>query len=104
MPNIIKHWNDPKHAVTLSGHQVERRDEIFLRSHQQAYHVLQTSMHFVYYDPTTPRGSTLLCTCGAAGGVFGYDGYKKWASWQGIEVIACSHFIQYGVHADGSHE
>lgn len=104
MANVIKNWNDPKNAVTLSGHHVKRQEYIYLKSHQQAYPCLQTSMHFVYYDPTTPRGSTLMCTCGSSAGVFGYEGYKRWASWMGNEVIACTEFIQQGKHNDGSHE
>ncbi len=104
MANVIRRWNDPRHAVTLSGHTVERKDRIFLKSHDQWYPVLQTSMHFIYHDPTVARGSTLLCTCGAAGGVFDYQAYKKWNSYVGNQVISCSNFIQYGKHADGSHE
>lgn len=104
MANVIKHWNDPNNAVTLSGHHVVRQEAIYLKSHERAYQVLPTSMHFVYHDPTVPRGSTLLCTCGAAAGVFGYEAYKKWCSFVATEVISCTHFIQYGKHADGSHE
>jgi len=104
MANVIKHWNDPNHAVTLSGHQVVRQQAIYLKSHERAYQVLPTSMHFVYHDPTVPRGSTLLCTCGASAGIFGYEGYKRWSSFIATEIIACSEFIQQGKHADGSHE
>jgi hypothetical protein len=105
MANVIRRWNDANHAVTLSGHTVERKEVIYLKSHQNAYPVLPTSMHFVYYDPTVPRGSTLLCTCGASAGVFNYDAYKKWTSrYFGNEVICCTEFIQQGKHGDGSHE
>ena len=104
MANVIKHWNDPNHAVTLSGHQVVRQQAIYLKSHERAYQVLPTSMHFVYHDPTVPRGSTLLCTCGSSAGIFGYEGYKRWSSFIATEIIACSEFIQQGRHADGSHE
>lgn len=104
MANVIKHWNDPNHAITLSGHQVIRQEAIYLKSHERAYVCLPTSMHFVYHDPTVIRGSTLLCTCGSAAGVFGYEGYKRWSSFIATEVIACNSFIQGGVHADGSHE
>ena len=104
MANVIKHWNDPNHAVTLSGHQVVRQEAIYLNSHERAYQVLPTSMHFVYHDPTVSRGSTLLCTCGSSAGVFGYEGYKRWSSFIATEIIACSEFIQQGKHADGSHE
>jgi hypothetical protein len=103
--NVIRNWNTPNIAKTLSGHEIRRETAIYLKSHEAAYACLPTAMHFVYHDPTVPRGSTLICTCGAAGGVFGREGYKKWTSINyGNEVIACSHFIQYGWHADGSHE
>lgn len=104
MPNVIKHWNDPRHAVTLSGHTVERQEAIYLKTHERAYQTLPTSMHFVYRDPTVVRGSTLLCTCGAPAGVFGFEAYRKWSSYIASDIIACTHFIQYGVHSDGSHE
>jgi hypothetical protein len=104
MANVIKHWNDPKNAITLSGHPVTRQEALYLKSHERAYRVLQTSMHFVYHDPTVPRGSTLLCTCGSSAAVFGYEAYKRWTSFVATEVIACTEFIQQGKHADGSHE
>ena len=105
MPNVIKHWNDPKHAITLSGHNVERQDAIYLKSHEAAYPCLPTSMHFCYKDPTVVRGSTILCTCGSSAGVFGREAYRRWTSVNyGNEVIACTEFIQRGRHGDGSHE
>jgi hypothetical protein len=104
MANVIKHWNDPKTAITLSGHRVIRQEALYLKSHERAYQVLQTSLHFVYHDPTVLRGSTLLCTCGASAGVFGFEAYKRWSSFIATEIIACTHFIQYGIHADRSHE
>ena len=105
MPNqIIRNHNDPNHATTLGGVYVHREKEIFLPSHHQYFPVLQTSMHFCFRDATHPRGSTLFCTCGSAGIVIGYEGYRKLASWIGNEVISCHHYIQFGVHADGAHE
>lgn len=104
MPTIIKHFNDPNNAVTLSGHQVRREKSIWLPSHSSWLPVLQTSMHFCFRDPTVPRGTTLFCTCGSAAIVVGYEAYHKYSSYIGSEVITCHHFIQYGVHSDGSHE
>ncbi len=104
MPKIIRNHNDPNHATTLNGRYVQREKEIYLPSHNASIPVLQTSMHFCFYDPTLPRGTTLFCTCGAVAGVFGFEGYKRWTSWIGNEVIACYNFIQFGVHSDGSHE
>ena len=104
MPSIIKHHNDPNFAVTLGGDRVTRQDEIYLPSHKQWYKVLQTSMHFCFRDPSVPRGTTLFCTCGAPAGVFDYSAYKDWNSYVGNQVIACHNFMQFRIHADGSHE
>jgi len=105
MPNnIIKHHNDPKWAYTVFGDRVERKDSIFLPSDNRWYPVLQTSMHFCFRDPTNPRGTTLFCTCGAPAAVFGFEAYRHWNSYIGNEVIGCTSFLQYKIHADGSHE
>ena len=104
MPQVIKHFNDPNNAVTLGGVRVRREKEIFLRSRQSHLPVLQTSMHFCFVDTSVPRGTTLFCTCGAPAVIVGYGAYKRYQSYIGNEVIACHNFIQYGVHADGSHE
>ncbi len=101
---IIKHHNDPNFAYTLHGDRVERQKEIYLPSHRQWYPVLQTSMHFSFRDPTVARGTTLFCTCGAPSTVVGYEAYSKINSWIGNEVIVCHNYIQYKIHADGSHE
>lgn len=104
MPSIIRNHNDPNHAITLGGIRVERKTEIYLPSHHANLPVLQTSMHFCYRDDSQPRGSTLFCTCGSMGITVGYEAYRHLNSFIGNEVIACHHFIQTGVHADGSHE
>lgn len=101
---IIRNHNDPNRARTLNGVEVQREKEIYLPSHHAVLPVLQTSMHFCFRDASQPRGSTLFCTCGAAAIVIGYEGYKRYQSWIGNEVIACHNFIQFGRHADGSHE
>ena len=105
MANVIRNWNSPNEATTLSGHKVKREQAIYLKSHEAAYPCLPTYLHFCYKDPTIHRGSTILCTCGAAAGVFGREAYKKWTSINyGNEVIACTEFIQQGKHGDNSHE
>jgi hypothetical protein len=101
--NIIRSHNDPNRAVTLKGKEVQREKQVFLRSYQQQFPVLQTSMHFCFYDPTV-MGTTLFCTCGSSGIIVGYHAYKQFSSYVGNEVIACHHLIHYGQHADGSHE
>lgn len=105
MTNVIRNWNTPNIAKTLSGHEVRREPAIYLKSHEAAYAVLPTGMHFCYKDPQVKRGSTILCTCGAPAGVFGREAYRRWTSVNyGNEVISCTSFIQQGRHADGSHE
>lgn len=101
---IIRTHNDANRAVTLGGNHVQREQQIFLPSQNQWFPVLQTSMHFCFRDASQSRGSTLFCTCGAAAVIVGYHAYQKYNSYVGNEVIACHNFIQYGKHADGSHE
>lgn len=104
MATIIKHFRSPREAVTLGGRAVYREKEIYLPSHRGNIPVLQTDLHFCFRDPSVPRGTTLFCTCGSPAVVVGYDAYRKYQSYIGNEVIVCHHFIQYGVHSDGSHE
>ena len=105
MPNnIIRNHNDPNNAITLGGLPVKREKQIYVPTYQQFIPVLQTSMHFCFRDASRPRGSTLFCTCGAAAIIVGYEAYKSLNSYIGSEVIVCYHYIQFGVHADGSHE
>ena len=104
MPQVIRNFNDPNHAVTLKGVNVKRESAIFIPSYRKVLPVLPQSMHFIFRDASNPRGSTLFCTCGSAGIIVGYHAYKKYQSFMGDEVLACHHFIQYGRHADGSSE
>ena len=105
MPNqIIKQHNDPNKAITLGGIEVRREEKIFLPSYKNWFPALPTSMHFTFRDASVPRGTTLFCTCGAIGIIVNYEAYKKFSSYIGAEVIACHDLIQYGRHADGSHE
>lgn len=105
MASVIRTWNSANEATLLSGHHVYRQQALFLKSHERAYPCLPTELHFCYKEPVVRQGSTIMCTCGATGAVFGREGYRRWTSVNyGNEVIACSHFIQYGKHADGSHE
>lgn len=105
MVKVIRNVGDPNNARTLDGIPVRREQMIYLPSHHSWLPVLQTSMHFCFRDGSHARGSTLFCTCGAMGIVVGYEAYRKWQSkYIGNEVIACHNFIQFGVHADGSHE
>ena len=104
MPSIIRGAGDPKHTLTLNGRPVERQDRIYVPSYSSWIPVLPQSMHFIYRDDSRPRGSTLYCTCGSPGIIVGYEAYEKYNAFIGNEVIACHSFIQYGHHADNSHE
>lgn len=104
MVQVIRNTGDPNHAKTLDGIPVERQEVIWLPSHRAFLPVLQTSMHFCFRDGSHARGSTLFCTCGSFGIVVGYEAYRGLNKYIGNEVIACHHYIQFGVHADGSHE
>jgi hypothetical protein len=104
MPQVVRNHNDPYKAITLNGVPIFRQKEIFLPSHHTHVPVLQTSMHFCFRDSSRPRGSTLFCTCGSMAVVVGYEAYHRVNSFIGHEVIACHNYIQYGKHADGSHE
>lgn len=101
-PVVIHQFGRPKKAKLLSGKWIDRPDEIYVPTHHRNYSVLDYDSHFVYRDGEH-LGSTLMCTCGAAASVIGYEGYRKYASYQGSQVIACLHYTQYGSHADGSH-
>lgn len=101
---IVRNLNSPKEATLTDGRRVYRKDYDYLPSHHTTLPYLQTAMHFCFRDGRM-LGSTLMCTCGSAGIVVGYEAYRRWQSkYIGAEVIACHNFIQYGVHADGSHE
>ena len=101
--SVIHQYGEPVKARTLEGLEVFREERIFIKSHGMMHSCLQYDNHFVYDDPSTTRtaGSTLMCTCGAAAAVIGYQHYKQYASYMG-EAVACLHYTQYGKHADGS--
>jgi hypothetical protein len=107
MTSVIRNHNDPNFAITWSGQRVNREKSIYLPSHSRSYYCLNTSMHFVFRDPSEnpkARSSTLFCTCGSPAGVFDYAAYRRFQSSNQGEAIACIELIQQGRHADFSHE
>ena len=105
MPKVIRNIGDPKNTITVDGEMVHRENMIYLKSYNQWFPVLNTSMHFCYKDPVIRTGrSSVMCTCGSFGAVFGYEAYKGMNSFIGNEVVACNNLMQYKAHADGSHE
>lgn len=107
MSHVIRRINDANHAQTDTGEWVHRSREMHLPSHRRVYPVLQTSIHFCFREPGSYQsrpGSTIFCTCGAPAGIFNFDAYRKFTEINNGEVVACVSLMQYGVHADGSHE
>lgn len=101
MPAIlIRKGGRPMEATDHNGRKIYRKDRIFLKSHQAWYETLDFDNHFVYESPD--RGSSIMCTCGSTAVVVNYEYYRQYSSYKG-PIIACSHYIQHGVHADGSH-
>jgi len=100
MPSVVRNVGTLKHAKNVDGEEVVRQDRITLKSHEQSYPCLNTDTHFIYKSRRI--GSTTLCTCGAPAVVVGYNYYKQYSSFIGLDVLACKFLIQNGRHADGS--
>lgn len=101
MPNVVRNLGDAKRTRNVDGEEVERQDYIFLSTFGYAVPCLNTDTHFVFKSKRL--GVATLCTCGSPAMAVGYNGYKRFASFMGTEVLACHNLIQYGVHSDGSH-
>jgi len=69
--NIIKHRGDPTHAVTLSGHKVERQDKVWVPEAAQLnlpqwLTCAPYDNHFIYLEPSRKKNMWFaMCTCGA---------------------------------------
>lgn len=102
MPHIIKVAGRARVAF-VDGKRVERPDKIFVGSERQWFETVDTYSHFVYKQDWK-MGSTLMCTCGSAAGIYNYEAYRKYySSYQG-RLVCCNSFMQNGVHGDGSTE
>ena len=100
-PVVIHQYGRPVRAKLPNGTVVERQDAIYVSSYREVFKCLDYDTHFLYYDGNH-IGSTLMCTCGSHAGVIGYNGYKRFASYQGPQVLACMYYTNNGCHADGS--
>lgn len=100
-PTVIHQRGRPMKATDVDGRTIEREEYIYVKSHRQWYPVLDYDNHFVYRTDKT--GAALLCTCGSVAAAVGYDAYKQYCSFKGMQVVACLNHTNYGVHADGSH-
>lgn len=109
--SIIKHRGDLDHAETADGYKVHRQSKIFFKGHGWVM-CASYDNHFLYDDPmaTKKKGRwTPMCSCGAPGGIVGYNVYAHDASPTNNkestvpgELLVCLHHAQYGRHSDGS--
>lgn len=122
--NIVHTRGDPTHAMTITGHAVEKKDIVIIPSPFDGtmitlrcadYH----NEHFVYIDPLfsaelpKDEGRSFwfaMCTCGSPAAIIGggevarHEGRK----WEGPEenMLICQHYFQtlidngYGWHVN----
>lgn len=99
MANVIRIYGKAK-VATVDGETIERQNEIYVPSYHQWFRTVEEDpTHFIYYKKR--YGSTIMCTCGAAGGIYNYDVYKRFASVNRGQILACTHYMENGKHADG---
>lgn len=99
-PKVIKIYGRAK-VAHLDGERFDREDVIFVPSEKNWFYTLPYDNHFVYRQ-RRKIGSSLLCTCGGAGGIFPYNTYMKYHSTNMGRVVCCVSQINTGFHADGS--
>ena len=100
--SIIRHRNSPNDAETDEGVKVTRQTSLFVPSYEKTFMCAPYTDHFIYRDPSKKVGRwTLMCTCGSAAGIVGYDAYKQDASPQGAMIVCLIH-AQFGSHQDGT--
>lgn len=85
----------------LDGERIDRQDEIFVPSERSWFYTIDTDNHFVYRQGRK-IGSSLLCTCGGAAGIFMWDAYRKFSSINRGRIVACISHMNTSKHADGS--
>jgi len=99
-PKIIHQYGRPVKARDVDGREIYREDRIWVPAHKQWFNVMDYDNHFVY--GTKKIGAALMCTCGSPAAAVGYDHYKQYCSFKGMQVIACLAHTNDGRHADGS--
>lgn len=110
--NVIAQRGDPTHAVTLTGHRVEKKEIVIIPSPFDGsmitlkcadYH----NEHFVYIDPLfdkeLPKGENrsfwfAMCTCGSPAGIIGGGDVARHEARElaGPEenLLICQHYYQ----------
>lgn len=121
--NIIKSRGDPKSAITLTGHRVEKKDYVIMPNPLNPEGYASKPMmlkcadyhneHFVYIDPLflvdLPKTETrqywfAMCTCGSPAGMIGPGDVAKHdgQDWDGTQVnmLVCqayfNNLLMYG--------
>jgi len=103
---VIKHAGIPTETTTLDGKKVYRQEKIYLPSYGRYVMCAPYDNHFIYLTDT--KGWAIMCTCGSAGVISGYNAYKNDASptsGEGIvpgELLVCYTHANTGRHADGT--
>ena len=85
----------------LDGERIDREDVVFVKSEGGWFQTIDTDNHFVYRQ-TKKFGSSLMCTCGGAAGLFQYEAYMKYYSTNKGRIVACITHMNTGKHGDGS--
>lgn len=101
IPKVIRVYGKAKVAY-VKGERVERQSQIFVPSYHEWYRTIEEDdLHFCYYNKRE-LGSTMMCTCGSTAGIYRFDVYRRFTSINRGQVIACTHYMETGIHADGS--
>ena len=99
-PKVIRIYGKARVAY-VNGERVDRPSEIYIPSYHQWFRTIEEDpTHFTYYNRRNP-GSTMMCTCGSTAGIYRFDVYRRFTSVNRGEVIACTHYMERGKHADG---
>lgn len=88
--------------ANVHGETIHREDVVYVPSERQVFRIMDTDNHFCYRRTKGTYGSTLMCTCGFAAGIFQYQNYRHIQESNEGRLLCCIHLIQYGKHADGS--
>lgn len=97
----IIHVHGRARVAYPDGQRIERLEEIFVPSEPGWFYTIDTDNHFVYRQGNK-GGSSLMCTCGGAAGIFQYDAYMRFSSVNRGRIIACITHMNTSKHADGS--
>jgi hypothetical protein len=100
-PKVIRVYGKAKRA-NFQGETIEREDLIFVPSERGWFRTIDTFDHFVYRRTRGTSGSTLMCTCGSAAAIFGFEAYGQFQSTNMGRIVCCITQMNTKQHADGS--